>query len=89
MHAEKLYLNTEILNSSSLDKCRTSLHSNYLQSVYEVWLKTDKRDSKCLFYLGPSINGLVTEGNTKLCCLGSVSALFQSTTSYEIDSEHT
>ena len=39
-------------------------------------------------YLGPSINGLVTEGNTKLCCRGFVLALFQSTTAYKIDSEH-
>ena len=41
-------------------------------------------------YLGPSINGLVTEVNTKLCCRGFVLALFQSTTAYKIiiDSEH-
>ena len=38
--------------------------------------------------LGPSINGLVTDGNTKLCCRGFVLALFQSTTAYKIDSEH-
>ena len=38
--------------------------------------------------LGPSINGLVTDGNIKLCCQGSVLALFQSTTAYKIDSEH-
>ena len=54
-----------------------------------MWLKTDKRDSKCLFYLGPSLNGLVTEGNTKLCCQGFVLALFQSTTAYKLDSDHT
>ena len=30
--------------------------------------------------LGPSINGLVTDGNTKLCCRGFILALFQSTT---------
>ena len=30
-------------------------------------------------YLGPSINGLVTDGNTKLCCRGFILALFQST----------
>ena len=40
-------------------------------------------------YLGPSINGLVTDGNTKLCCRGFILALFQSTTANEIDSEHT
>ena len=39
--------------------------------------------------LGPSINGLVTEGNTKLCCRGSILALFQSTAANKIDSEHT
>ena len=41
------------------------------------------------FALGPSINRLVTDGNTKLCCGGFVLALFQSTTSNQIDSEHT
>ena len=39
--------------------------------------------------LGHSINGLVTNGNTKLCCRGFVLALFQSTTADKIDSEHT
>ena len=38
--------------------------------------------------LGPRINGLVTERNTKLCCQGFVLALFQSTAAYKIDSEH-
>ena len=40
-------------------------------------------------YLGPSINRLVIDRNTKLCCCGSVLALFQSTTANKIDSEHT
>ena len=39
--------------------------------------------------LGPSINGLVTDGNTKLCCRGFLLALFQSTTANKIESEHT
>ena len=39
--------------------------------------------------LGPSINGLVTDGNTKLCCRGFIVALFQRTTANKIDSEHT
>ena len=39
--------------------------------------------------LEPSINGLVTDGNTKLCCQGFVLALIQSTTAIKIDSEHT
>ena len=41
------------------------------------------------YYLVPSINRLVTDGNTKLCCRDFVLALFQSTTAYKIDSEHT
>ena len=39
--------------------------------------------------LGPSIKGLVTDGNTKLCCRGFILALFQSNTANKIDSEHT
>ena len=39
-------------------------------------------------YLGPSINGPVTDGNTKLCCRGFILALFQSTTANKIYSEH-
>ena len=39
--------------------------------------------------LGPSINGLVTYGNIKLCCRGFILALFQSTSSNKIDPEHT
>ena len=40
-------------------------------------------------YLGPSINGLVTDKDTKLCCRGFILPLFQSTTAIKIDSEHT
>ena len=40
-------------------------------------------------HLGPSKNGLVTDGNAKLCCRGFVLALFQSTTACKIDSNHT
>ena len=36
-----------------------------------------------------SINGLITDRNTKLCCRGIILALFQSTTANKIDSEHT
>ena len=39
-------------------------------------------------YLGPSKNGLFTDRNTNSCCRGFVLALFQSTTAYKIDSEH-
>ena len=47
------------------------------------------RFAKVLLYLGPSIKGLVTDGNTKLCCRGFILALLQSTTANKIDSEHT
>ena len=39
--------------------------------------------------LRSSINRLVTDGNTKLCCHGFVLALFQNMTANKIDSEHT
>ena len=39
--------------------------------------------------LGPSLNSLVTNGNTNLCCRGCILALFQSTTANKIDSEQT
>ena len=42
-----------------------------------------------LFSLGPSINGLVTDGNTKLCCRGFILALFKTTTANKIYSENT
>ena len=44
------------------------------------------------YLLGPSINGLVTGGYTKLCCQGFILALFQSTIANKIliaDSEYT
>ena len=41
-----------------------------------------------MFKLGPSINGLVTDGNTNLCCRGFILALLQRTTANKIDSEH-
>ena len=41
------------------------------------------------YVLGPSINGLVTDRNTMLCCWGFIVALFQSATANKIDSEHT
>ena len=37
-----------------------------------------------MWYLGPSINGLVTDGNTKLCCRGLVLVLFESTTTNKL-----
>ena len=42
----------------------------------------------CDYGLGPRINGLVTNGNTKLCYRASILALFHSTTVNKIDSEH-
>ena len=41
----------------------------------------------CGSKLGPSINGLVTHRNSKLCCRGFILALFQSSTAKKIDSE--
>ena len=34
------------------------------------------------------LNGLVTNGNTNLCCQAFILALFHSTTANKIDSEH-
>ena len=39
--------------------------------------------------LRTSINRLVTDGNTKLCCQGFILALFQSTSANKFDSERT
>ena len=48
---------------------------------------TPYKDTLCMptyvwfcFYLGPSINGLVTDENTMICCRGFILALFQSPT---------
>ena len=48
-----------------------------------------KRHVNPILYLGPSINGLVTDGNTKLCYRGFILALFQSTKANKIDYEQT
>ena len=42
-----------------------------------------------LYFLGPSINGLVTDRNRKLSCRGFGLGLFQSNTANKIYSEHT
>ena len=58
----------------------------------QAWIEpgTSSTRGKCLITeLGPSINGLVTDGNTKLCCRGFILALFRSTTANKIDPEHT
>ena len=47
-------------------------------------------NSNVFFYKPPfSINRLVTDGNTKLCCCGFILMPFQSTSANKIDSEHT
>ena len=54
-------------------------------------IKTASVDKRNKFdkTFGPSINGLVTDGNIKLCCRGFILTLFQSTTANKIDSEPT
>ena len=49
----------------------------YLQAVENI-VDPDQK-------LGPSIKGLVTDGNAKLCCYGFVLVLFPSTKAYRID----
>ena len=51
-----------------------------------IWVQTICKGHQ---KLEPSINGLVTDRNTKLCCWGFALALFQSTTAYNIYSKHT
>ena len=60
-----------------------------VQSSSEYLPQALKSAGNLSLNLVPSINGLVTDGNTKLCCQGFVFALFQSITAYKIDSEHT
>ena len=50
----------------------------------KVKLFTIPRSFNFYTHLGPSINGLVTDGNTKLCCRGFISKF----TANAIDSEH-
>ena len=52
-------------------------------------LPSTRRTVLFCLYLAPSINGLVTNVNTKLCCRGFVLELFRSTTAYEIGSGNT
>ena len=60
------------------------------KAAFHQGLHPTKIINMITYYLGPSINGLVTDGNTKICCPGLVLAgFFQSTTAYQIDSEHT
>ena len=48
-----------------------------------------KQTSVIVILLGPSINGLVTDRHTKICCRGFILALFKSSTTNKIDFEHT
>ena len=58
--------------------------------IVYLWFQPEHRGAKdCGLNLGPSINGLVTDGNTKLCCRGVILVLFQSTKANKIDSKHT
>ena len=58
-----------------------------MESFAKNW--EECRTYKYQVQLRPSINGLVSDENTKLCCCGFVLVLFQSTTASKIDSEHT
>ena len=59
------------------------------QSHFYALIGFHKSHSQFTRDLGPCINGLVTDGNTQLYCLGYILALFQSTTGNKICSEHT
>ena len=56
-----------------------------MKTPYIVVTKIDENPCK----LGPSINRLVTDGNTKLCYGGFILVLFQSDTANKIYSELT
>ena len=66
-------------NSSALNLCKWNFHV--------LWSSWKYIHLFGIFWIGPSINGLVTNGNTKLCCRGFALVLFQSVTAYKIDSE--
>ena len=57
-------------------------------SKYNVRLAIGSHQYSFMQQLGPSINRLVTSGNTKLCCRAFILAQFHSTTANKIDSEH-
>ena len=61
--------------------------NNFANTVFAMFRKLYA--DKFHLNLGPSINGLVTEGNTKICCRGFILALLQSITANKINSEHT
>ena len=58
------------------------------RSELSMWVWALPEALRCLL-LGPSINGLLTDGNTKLYCQGFILAVFQSTTANKIDFGHT
>ena len=62
-----------------------NLHQNQKADDLWIWyVKFGMRGLPSLFKLGPSINGLVTDGNAKLCSRGFVKYWVN-----RFDSEHT
>ena len=70
------HLNTE----HTLDDRNTAQARVQMQVVSQLEIQVNFR---------PSINGLVTDGNTKICCRGFVLGPFQSTTACKINSKYT
>ena len=71
-------------------------HSFKIENLHSCNMSYILHDNGCIVYeknipyceLGPSINGLVTNGNLKLCCRAFILVLFHSTTANKFDSEH-
>ena len=76
---------SDILSNSEGSFAKADARQCNLTKYRIIFSNTNSADSK----LGPSINGPITDGNTKLCCRGFILAPFQSTTAKKIDSEHT
>ena len=70
---------------------RDQLQACYQAELLEYVIKNKQQviHYQLSLVLGPSINGLVTAVNIKLCCQGSVLALFHSIKANKIDSDHT
>ena len=63
---------------------------NHVVKIVITWSDAKQKHWTGLFVtysLGHSINGLVTDGITKICSRGSILALFQSTTDNKLESE--
>ena len=66
------------------------MKNTYILNIFALFfLKKTSNVFSLSLVLEPSINGLVTDRNTSLCCRGFILALFQSTTANKIESEHT